>query len=224
MILESRIPMVPSSANALRQSLSRALAFSLCARSIDLAPRWASLFAPLDPNPDPSTNAAAAVRTWHTVHSRFFPPKLASNLRKEQEAHRTDRLVPLQPQVAATFPVVETQLRLAVFEAALHVPPRQPHQEQRVHGGLRRCVAHEVLHLLPIPHVAGGDQFQAQSRQIVLVLERDRHPLRLPDHRTFVAILDVVDLPRLGQERTTRPQLVLQTQRPRTARTQPGDL
>src|SRR5260370_13877136 len=222
MILESRIPMAPSSANALRQWLSRALAFSCCARSIDRAARWASFFAPLDPNSNPSTNAAAAVRTWHTVHSGFFPPKLASRLRKKQKAHRTDRLVPLQPQVTATFPVVKTQLRLAVLKAALHVPPCQPHQKQRVRGCLRRRVAHEVLDLLPIPHVAGSDQFQAQSRQIVLVLERHRDPLRLPDHRPFVAVLDVVGLPGSRLERGTGEQMVLQTHRPRAARDQPG--
>src|SRR4051794_40598009 len=148
MILESRIPMAPSSANAPRQWLSRALAFSSCARSIDRAARWASLFAPLDPNPNPSTNAAAAVRTWHTVHSRFSPPERVSSLRKKQKAHRTDRLVPLQPQVTATFPVVETQLRLAILKAALHMPPCQPHQKHGVRGCLRRRVAHEVLDLL----------------------------------------------------------------------------
>src|SRR6266511_2333437 len=224
MILESRIPMPPSSANALRQWLSRALAFSPCARSIDRAARLASLFAPLDTNPNPSTNAAAAVRTWHTVHARFFPPKRASRLRKKQKTPSTPRMVPLQPQVTPTFPVVKTHLRFAILKAALHVPPCQPHQKQRVRGCLRRRVAHEVLDLLPIPHVAGRNQFQARSRQIVLVLERDRDPLRLPDHRPFVAVLDVVGLPGLRQERGTGEQMVLQTHRLRTARNQPGDL
>src|SRR5258708_7960242 len=224
MVVDKCIPMAPSSAKALRQWLSRALAFSCCARSIARAARWASFFAPLDPNSNPSTNAAAAVRTWHTVHSGFFPPKLASNFRKKQKAHRTDRLVPLQPQVTATFPVVKTQLRLAIFKAALHMPPRQTYQKQGVRGCLRRRVTHEVFDLLLTPHVAGDQQFQAQSRQFVLVLERDRDPLRLPDHRPFVTILDVVGLPRLSQERGTRQHMILQTQRPRTARNQPRHL
>src|SRR5215207_8147832 len=157
MTLDNCIPMAPRSAKARRQWLSRALAFSCCARSIDRTARSASSLAPRFPNPAPSTNAAAAVRTWHTVHSRFFPPELASDLPKEPKAHCTDRLVPLQSQVTATFPVVKTQLRLAIFKAALHMPPCQPHQKQRVRGCLRRRVAHEVLDLLPIPHVAGDN-------------------------------------------------------------------
>src|SRR5947209_8539595 len=224
MILESRIPMAPSSANALRQWLLRALAFSCCARSIDRTARSASFLAPRFPNPNPSTKAAAAVRTWHTVHSRFSPPKLESSLRKKQNAPCTDRLVPLQPQVTATFPVVKAQLRLAILKAALHMPPGQPRQKQWVRGCLRRRVAHKVLDLLGIPHVAGRNQFQAQSRQIILVLGRDRDPLRLPDHRPFLTVLDVVGLPGLRQERGTGEQVVLQAQRPRTARNQPGDL
>src|SRR3954453_504976 len=224
MMLESRIPMAPTSPNALRQWLSRALAFSCCARSIDRTARSASFLAPRFPNPNPSTNAAAAVRTWHTVHSRFFPPERASSLRKKQEAHCTDRLVPLQPQVTATFPVIKAQLRLAILKAALHMPPGQPHQKQWVRDCLRRRVAHKVLDLLGILHVAGSHQFQAQSRQIILVLGCDRDPLRLPDHRPFVTVLDMVGLPRLRQERGTGAQVVLQTQRPRTARNQPGDL
>src|SRR3982750_4895821 len=138
MIFDNWTPMTLSSANALRRWLSRALAFSPWARSIDRAARSASFLAPVSPNPNPATNAAAAVRTWHTVSSGFFPPKLVVKLRKHQEAHRTDDLVPLQPQVTATLPVVKTQLRFTILKAALHMPPRQPHQKQLVRGGLHR--------------------------------------------------------------------------------------
>ena len=102
---------------ALRQWHSRALAFCRCACSIDRAARPASRFAADWPNPNPSTNAPAAVRTWHTVRPAFFPPKLPADLRQHQVAHRTDDLVPLQPQIAPTFPVVKAQFRLGVLKA-----------------------------------------------------------------------------------------------------------
>src|SRR5262249_49921089 len=122
MICDICIPIALSSATALRQWLSRALAFCPCACSIDRAARLARRRAACWPNPTPSTKAAAAVRTWHTVSSGFFPPKLPADLRQHQVAHRTDDLVPLQPQVAPTFPVVKAQLHLGVLKAALHMP------------------------------------------------------------------------------------------------------
>jgi hypothetical protein len=84
--------------------------------------------------------------------------------------------------------------------------------------------AHEILDRLPIEHIAGGKEFQTHPRQAVLILERDRGPLRLPDHRPFVCILHVVGLPRLGQERVTEQQMIPQAQSPRAARNQPGNL
>src|SRR3954471_14037988 len=119
-----------SSANALRRWLSRALAFSPWARSIDRAARSASFLAPVPPKPHPSTNAAA-VRTWHTVSSGFFPPKLPVKLGQQEKAHRTDDLVALQPQITLTFPMIKTQFRFAILKAPLHMPSRQPDQKQR---------------------------------------------------------------------------------------------
>src|SRR3984957_7463727 len=130
---------------ALRQWLSRALAFCRCACSIDRAARPASRFAADWPNPNPSTNAPAAVRTWHTVRPAFFPPKLPADLCQHQVAHRTDDLVPFQPQIAPTFPVVKAQFCLGVLEAALHMPPREPDQEQEIGGRFGRRVAHELF-------------------------------------------------------------------------------
>jgi hypothetical protein len=113
--------MALSSAKVFRRWLSRASAFSRCARALVRAACSANSFAAV-PKLNPSTNAAAAVRTWHTVSSGFFPPKLVSNFGKYQKAYRTDDLVALQSEVTATFPVVKAQLRLTVFKAPLEVP------------------------------------------------------------------------------------------------------
>src|SRR5215471_9206549 len=149
MVSERFIPIALSRSRALCQWLSRALAFCRWACSIACDARLASRCATGWPNQRPCTNAAVAVRTWQTVRLGFFPPELPANLRQHQVAHRADGQVALQPQVAATFPVIKAQLRLAVLERALHAPPREPDQQQGIRGGFGRRVAQEVFELLP---------------------------------------------------------------------------
>src|SRR3954464_464162 len=155
MVSDRFIPIALSRSTALRQWLSRALAFCRWEYSIDCDARLASLRAARWPNQRPCTNAAVAVRTWQMVRLGFFPPELPANVRQHQVAHRADGQVPLQPQVASTFPVVKAQLRLAVLERALHAPPREPDQQQGLRGGFGRRVAQEVFDLLPMQHIAG---------------------------------------------------------------------
>jgi len=60
------------------------LAFSHCARSIDRAARSASFLAPLSPNPNPSTNAAA-LRSWQRSVPVFSPRisrRISASIRK----------------------------------------------------------------------------------------------------------------------------------------------
>ena len=113
-----------------RQWLARALAFCLCACPIDRAARAASRLAASSPSPNPSTDAAAAVRNWLTVSSGFFPPQLPADLSQQEVADRADDLMAFQPQVAATLPVVEPQLRFAVLKAPLDVPAIMPSKNE----------------------------------------------------------------------------------------------
>src|SRR5262249_27399798 len=153
-----------NSASVALRWVSRALEFSRCARLIDRAARRASARAACLPNAEPSTAAAAAVRTWQTVNCGFFPPQLPTDLCQQKDAHGADDLVPHQTQIAATFPVIEPEFGLAVLEATLHVPPRQPGQEQWVRGHLRSRVAHEELRLLPVGYVAGDNHLESHPR------------------------------------------------------------
>ena len=74
------------------------------------------------------TNAAAAICTWHTVRSGFFPPQLLANPGQEQVAHRGEDQVPFQSQPAAAFP--HHGPFLTVLDAVSH--PRLVPQFRRV--------------------------------------------------------------------------------------------
>src|SRR5260221_14639021 len=49
------------------------------------------------------TNAAAAVRTWQTVRSRFFPPPLLMHAREEQGGQSPDGLEAYQGHLAESL-------------------------------------------------------------------------------------------------------------------------
>ena len=53
------------------------------------------------------TKAAAAVRTWQTVNSWFFPPPLLMHAREEQVGQSRDGLVPRQAHVGPALEVIE---------------------------------------------------------------------------------------------------------------------
>src|SRR6185312_3440511 len=74
------------------------------------------------PKPHERTKAAAAVLTWQTVSSGFFPPEFLVHLRQEQVAYRRNRLMPFQPQIRPPLEVVETQFGFLVLEAAFDAP------------------------------------------------------------------------------------------------------
>src|SRR5947209_1559565 len=65
------------------------------------------------------TTAAIAMRTWHTVNSRFFPPKVRVDLCQEQVAYRRDDQVSLQSLIPSAFVVIQAQLAFFIFKAAL---------------------------------------------------------------------------------------------------------
>src|SRR6266511_5784446 len=135
--------------------LTRAAAFRLCVYPMRSAVRSSSRCPALLPSPHDCTNAAAAARTWHTVTSGFFPPQPLSHPRAKQVRQRRQPLVPQQPLVIPPFVVVEAQLGLLVLEAALLVPARERHQQQRRDRRPGRGVADEVLHLVVVQGVTG---------------------------------------------------------------------
>src|SRR5436305_5334902 len=105
--------------------LTRALAFLCCVfcnrSATSLKTRW-------DTRPfrhQDGTKAAAAVRTWQTVHSGFFPPPLLPHPRQEQVTHRRQRLVPLQAHVEPSLEMIQTQLTLLILKTAFHPPARE---------------------------------------------------------------------------------------------------
>jgi hypothetical protein len=106
--------------------LRRAAAFRRCARAIRRPARSSSRAAALRPSTQDCTSAAAAVRTWHTVRSGFFPPPPLRDPRQEELRHRRQRVMPEQPDVRPPLVVVQAQFRLAVLKAALNGPAIMP--------------------------------------------------------------------------------------------------
>src|SRR5436190_24227417 len=66
------------------------------------------------PNDQERTMAAAAVRTWQTVSSGFFPPQFLMHLRQEQMADSRDRLMAHQPHISVAKFHRENELTLNV--------------------------------------------------------------------------------------------------------------
>lgn len=147
---------------------------------------WAALL----PSDQERTTAAAAMRTWHTVSSGFFPPQLLLDLRQEQVTHGGYRLMAFQPQVGTSLEVVEAQFRLLILEAAFDVPTREGHQQEFIQPRVGRRVADEVLDLRRVQDVAGHDQMQWWARQIPFVLRHQPYVFHLPNQRSALRVLD----------------------------------
>ena len=94
------------------------------------------------------TSAAAAVRTWQTVKSGFFPPPLLVRASQEQVRDGSDCLMSHQAHVRAALEMVEAQLCFFVLEAAFHTPPREGHDQQHAQRRFRRRMRDEELDLL----------------------------------------------------------------------------
>src|SRR3954465_2948857 len=100
----------------------RAAAFRSCARSISADVRSNNAFGALRLNHQNGISAATAVCTWHSVSSRFFPPKLLTHPRQEQGAHATQDQVAFQTLVASALVLVQPDLGLLVLETTLDAP------------------------------------------------------------------------------------------------------
>src|SRR6516225_5910123 len=94
----------------------RALAFCRCWYTIFSAVCSNRRAARLRPSHHDCTKAAAAVRSWQTVRSGFFPPPLLPDAGEEQMANSGHRLVPQQPQVVAALVVIEAQFGFLILK------------------------------------------------------------------------------------------------------------
>src|SRR5262249_25924272 len=70
-------------------------------------------------SPHDRTKALNAPLTWQHVSSGFFPPPPLTHPRTKQMGQRHQALVTDQTRIRAPLEVVEAQLRLLVFKAAL---------------------------------------------------------------------------------------------------------
>jgi hypothetical protein len=104
------------------------------------------------------TKAAIAVWTWETVSSTSFFPLDISDPGEEQIAYRSKDEMAFEPGIAPAFVMVHPQFALLILKAPLDWPAGKAHQEQGPDRRLPRCVAHEVLHLFRVQHVARDQQ------------------------------------------------------------------
>jgi hypothetical protein len=110
--------------------LFRAAAFLCCALLISADVRSNSSFGSLRFNHQNGINAAIAVCTWHSVSSRFFPPKLLAQPRQEQVAHATQDQVAFQTLVAPALVLVQADLALLILKTTLDVPAIMPSKSE----------------------------------------------------------------------------------------------
>jgi hypothetical protein len=102
-------------------------------------------------------NAPTAACTWLIVGSDLFSRNLIRTLAKKI-THRCQDQVPLQAQPAAAFPLVQADLLFLILETAFHMPSRKRRQQDVLHAGFRRRVAHEILDLRRVQDIAYHDQ------------------------------------------------------------------
>src|SRR6516164_1119110 len=187
----------------------RASAFRTWAQVIFLAALASSFsFDWRDDNPEPWIRAATAVWSWQTVSSGFFPRPFLPHPGQEQVAHATEDQVTFQAQVPSPLILIQPDLALLILEAAFDSPSRESNDQQSVNARARRCIADEELHLLRVQYVASHQQVERFTGQTVGSLDRQPYALALPDHRSFLPVLDAESLPRLIPELRILEQLV----------------
>src|ERR1041384_6446721 len=109
--------------------LRRALAFCRCWYTM-VSAAWSSRrVAVLGPSHHDCTNAEAAVRSWQTVISGFFPPPPLPYACQEQVSYRRYRLMPQQPKIMAALVVIESKFSFFILETSFHVPAREGDQQ-----------------------------------------------------------------------------------------------
>ena len=182
----------------------RAWALRLCVYSSSATAASRISRAAVRPSPHERTSAAAAVRTWQTVNSGFFPPQLLPYFRQEQVTHGGDCLMTYQSPVRPPLEVIEAKFGLLVLEAALHCAMREGHVQQFFHRRIGCRVADEEFHSQNVAHVATTIKCNGSAEQAVLILGYEHHVLGFPNHRTLLRVFDA----------EARPSLVFQVRRP----------
>src|SRR5271165_1082472 len=102
-----------------------AVAFRRCARVISAEVRSSKALGGDRFNHQNGINAATAVWIWHSVSSRFFPPKFLPHPRQKQITDGTQDQVAFEPLVTPALVLVQADLALLVLKTALNPPPRE---------------------------------------------------------------------------------------------------
>src|ERR1700722_10744539 len=74
--------------------------------------------------------ALAAVRTWQTVSSGFFPPIFLVNLGQKHQAHRAYHQMSFYRRIIPHLEVIQADLRLVILEAPFHCKPGESYSKQ----------------------------------------------------------------------------------------------
>ena len=177
--------------------LLRAWAFLFCAHWISSA-AWSNRCLAARPlSHQDLTRAAAAVCTWQTVISGFFPPQGLLALGEKQIADRTDCEVPLEAQPATAFVMIQTDFSFVVLKTSLDRPAGEGHAQQRRNRCVGIGIAHEVFDLLGIKNIPCDQEVMRLARKPTLVRGVDQRVLDFPNYRTFSPVLHMPMLPRL---------------------------
>ncbi len=191
------MPFCRSFLRVLLMWLLRASALRCCVYWIVLAVCFNSLADARPLSHQLCTRADTASCNWYMVNSEFFPPQAVTSAGQKQIADARQNQVPFQSNVATAFPGIQADVLFLILEASLDAPTGKGHQQQLAHAGFDRCVAEEEFQLLFVEHVASDEQMVRFGGQPLFVRTNQHRMFDFPNHRTFLAILDSISLPRL---------------------------
>ena len=197
--------MMPNTCNRLIvrcRWLQRALAFRCCVKANCATMLSAYFREQRPPLAHRGASHAVAVRTWHNVSSRFFPPMPQGKFAQEGMTHTTQNQMTLNRNKLPNFKVVHAQFRFAILKRAFNRPVGERHPQQ----GLDQCgfgrVADKISDLVRIQGVSRDQQMMRPRGQSLFIGQVDPHMLGLPDHWSFAALFDMVVDPGLFLHRT----------------------
>ena len=103
-------------------------------------------------------SAWVAKWTCGSVTSGFFPPQPLGLAGEEQVADLRDQQMSFEGRIAPDLEVRQAQFALLILQAALDGPAAEGDMQHHRQRDSRARVAHEVLHLVAIQHMAGDHQ------------------------------------------------------------------
>ena len=165
------------------------MAFLRCWYLIFSAVRSNRSLLALFPNDQDCIKAAAAVRTWQTVNSGFFPPLLPHAF-QEQVRDCRQRLVADKPSIFSSFVMIESQFGFA--RPQNNVPRANERRRPTATSapGVGRSIADKVLDFLRLQNITHHEQMTGLAGVAVLPLWVESHLFDFPHHWSFLAVLD----------------------------------